>query len=202
MAVAECRYLSFDVIKSVKNPITNYAGSKATLTNLLNAGFLVLGDNNSYAITVKSRELLKENGFITEHLKMNLKGVYNSHQQILTAKLFAVMFESDYYLTFYPQFHRHGNRYLIPDACLIRRNEEGHYKIEFIEVENSLKVEGYLHRKSEKYKNLAGDYWVYNEWWRKKAVEFRLPFPEYEQFCFCAKCFGKEIPNTIFKWEG
>jgi hypothetical protein len=201
MAIAECRYASFETIKSVKNPITNSAGAKPCLTKLLNAGYLALGDNHSYNITVKCKNLLNENGFITEHLKTDFKGGFDSHQQKLSSVIWPVMFQEDYFHTLYPTFEQNGKPYLIPDACLIFKRGEA-YKIDFVEVEESDKPDEYLKQKAEKYKVVFSDVNIWDKWWRKWSGVFGLKFPEVDKLKFTVKQYGGKPIDTFKFMEG
>ncbi len=150
---------------------------------------LCVKNGEAYSPTPKTKELLRQFGKPTKHLMKRQRGEFKEHQEKLTETILNFTNDKDFFTVFYPVFKTSYGE-LRPDACLVFYN--GAYKIQFLEVEVSEKEKAYLHRKKQKYDEIASKYETYDGWWRKWAKVFELPFPSEEEFKFTVMVVGEK----------
>lgn len=184
--IALVRYSTPELLRTVKKPYSQHIYTKKSLIQLSELGFI---DLEPVRLTSKGFKLLENNGFYIEHLQKRMRGIGNEHD----LKITKIIFSLQPFTVFYPYF----DIGLQPDACLIFKNDKG-YKIEFLEVENSAKPEGYLEGKKMNYERLAQDFSTWNVWWREWSAKLDLPFCTVDKFCFCIVCYGK----SNYTWSG
>lgn len=172
--LATVRYATAKQLRSVNPKI----GTGFKLSALCDLGYLSKSDGGFYYTANKGFELLRKEGFNTRILQKRLQGDYSFHQETLTDFILSVMREPDYYAVIYPNF-----TYIIPDACIIRKNEN-QYKIEFIEIEVSDKDKEYIPDKKQRYEKLARDITLYSKWWQRWSALLKLKYCRQDQFCF------------------
>ena len=170
--------------KDQLNRLNNKFGTPKKLAKLVELGFFVF--NEAYSITQKTLTILKDESYLTV-VKIP-DGNFTVHYLDISNFLQKEMEKDDFFTVFYPNFS-----YLIPDCCLIRKNERG-YKIQFVEVENKKPawIE-YLYQKQKLYERLATDRDIYLKWWKKYADRLELPYPKEEDFCFDVAVHPEEV---------
>jgi len=165
--------------KDHANKVNSKLGTKKKIAQLCELDYLNCKNSQVYTITEKTRKLLDEQGFNCKILAKKLTGEGNDHDLKITDYILDERCNPWFYSVIYPFFD-----YLIPDACLIYKNEST-YKITFLEVENpKAGWDDYLENKKSNYKRLASDYDVYGKWWKVWSERLNIPYCTEEEFCF------------------
>jgi hypothetical protein len=177
--LAQLRYADLSILSAFNKKIA----TKFKLPKLVALGYLKEVDGWFYTAS-KTLELLGKEGYNTAIIRSNFTGEVKEHQRALSAVIFKAMREPHFYRCFYPIFHdRDGKEFLIPDACIVHRDGK-RYKLTMLEVEVSAKSDGYLEDKMRRYKRLAGDRRLFDEWWKVYCGKLELPMCDINNFCF------------------
>ncbi|MDY6895448.1 MAG: hypothetical protein SVO01_08565 [Thermotogota bacterium] len=189
--LAQVRYAT----RGQLNAVNSKLGTAKKLHHLFTTGYLSV-KNGVHSITRKTLQILHDQNYVTAHIQQKLQGG-GAHELSVTD---AVISEKPDFVLF-PSFKRppdYFDDFLIPDACLIHKFENG-YQIQFLEVENPKgHWEDYLSSKKVKYEVIANDYNLYDKWWRLHSERLGLQFPEVDQFKFTVLCYSK----LKFDWPG
>ena len=177
--LALVRYATFKQLKKCNfSSVGQHIFIKKDLQFLLQLEYLGQA-NGFYFPRKKAFDHMREHGIITDNLQQRHRAEPDIHQSKLTEYIITEINRDDFYFVFYPQFQIG----LIPDACIIYRNDTG-YKIEFIEAENpKVDWENYILEKEEKYKRLASDPDTFR-WWKTWSFKLGLTLCNINDFCF------------------
>lgn len=169
-------YRHFAQLKKQYNKICTYD----KLHTLCELGYLKSPQRAVYCATNKVLPILKEAGFNIDVLPGESTG-HGDINELNNTDVFVQATKLKYFKTLlYPQFG-----YLLPDALLIRLDEENKkYKLSFLEIEaQKPKWNEYVEAKRDKYVKLSKNLDFYN-WWKDVAVKMDLPIPTIEKFTF------------------
>ena len=192
--IGELKAVDFPTLKTVNNPVTDKVATKKLLQAFLTENLIKMTVNDSFGLTVKSLELLKQYKYRTKHLIKDPMPPEGDHAKALTAFLLPCLLTDDHHAVLYNNFELHQLR---PDACLISGTKSA-YKIQFVEVERTDKDPQYLLKKYDKYTALGNDITTWSGWWKRWAKELDLDYPSKDDFCFSVICKG----NKTFEKEG
>ena len=149
------RYVKRDQYKKIDSKFS-VISSKDRLQKFVDIGVLEQS-NDIYKATEESTELIIDDGFNKLLLPKIVSGFGNINAINNTEVLIQTKFLSDYRHLCYPNFE-----YVIPDALLIRQ-QENKIKFQFLEIEaKKPKWEDYLLRKKKNYIKLSKDIRVFN----------------------------------------
>ncbi len=189
-------------------PLNHRVATKENLVKFCELGYLngvnLVKNEIAFYITDKTRQILANEGFNVKVLQKDFTGQILIHPLKITDCILKLQGEDNFYNVFYPAFREAPNydkEFLRPDFCLIRKQPDGAYKIEFCEVETE-KPDwlNYLLIKKEKYEKLATDQNLYYLWWKTWANKLDLPMCKETDFCFSVVCFSTE--KLDFNWNG
>ena len=196
--LAQVRYATKDQL----NKVDGKFGTSKKLERLKARDYLSVKSPGVYIITEKTRQIISLEGYNTSILQSRFTGDVLKHELIITDCLINLRADDNFYRVFYPIFREppdYKKEYLRPDGCLVWKNKENQYKLQFFEVEQDKpNWSAHLKGKKRKYETIAGDLNTWDKWWRYNSEQLQLPFCKQEDFCFSILCFSK----LQFEWEG
>jgi len=166
------RYATLDIFKGLKHPAFIHICTAPSFSKLVNlkilaepkAGVFCLGTVGFNIVGQKARQM--DGG--------------GEHDLAVSRLVLQAITETDA-TVIYPKFERLR---LYPDALIIYRGE-GKYRLEFLEVERTVKADPeYMERKFKKYRALAKDPTLYTDWWQEHRGRLNLPPCGIDKFCF------------------
>lgn len=182
-----CRYATLKQLQAVKTDYRQHIFTKKAVKMLVDLGYLEITGNGTYFTTLKSLNLLKENGINTYYFLTRNRAVAGDHTLKITDYIISLQDNPSFFTAFYPQFTKppeYREVFLIPDICIIYRKDDS-YKIEFVEIEISDKGDPeYILKKQAKYQQIAKDKNTYLKWWKFNSEKLELPMCSVEKFCF------------------
>lgn len=192
------KYVRQDQYKTIQNTFFKIC-TKDRLKVLCDMGFLKSSNDNTYIATNKVLPILEAAGFKTKTLPEEPKGYGDINELNNTAVFIEAVKRKDFFSLLYPQFNQNLEKYLIPDALLVLKQQNvNKYKLVFLEIEaQKPDWSRYLENKKDKYLQLSKDKSFY-EYWQKTSRLLELPCPDIEQLkfsvyfvCSLQKDFGK-----------
>lgn len=159
-------------------PIFSKICTKSKLALLCDLGYLKEVSKDVFIAKNKCLGVLQQVGYLTKFLPHETESEGGVNQLGNTKALIDCLKLPDYHTLLFPHF-----KYIIPDALLVRKQEDK-YKLTFLEIEQKKPDwENYMLTKRDNYLLLAKDMQVFN-YWSETASYLGLSVPTIENFSF------------------